>query len=181
MVYILVGTGFEEIEALSVCDILRRGGVEVKLAGVGDRRIKGGHGIEVVTDITIDEVDPQKAEMIVVPGGMGGVESIESSEKCSEILRAAHKAGVTLAAICAGPRVLAKPSLLEGKNITCYQGLESEMQGAKADSSRPFVTDGKIITGRGPGASFDFALELLRALKGAGTAEKVREGLCYVR
>ena len=99
MVYILIGTGFEEIEALSACDILRRGGVEVKLAGVGDRRIRGGHGIEVTTDITVDEINPQNAEMIIIPGGMGGVQSIEASAKCSEVITAAHKAGAVIAAI----------------------------------------------------------------------------------
>ncbi|HHU05706.1 MAG TPA: DJ-1/PfpI family protein [Clostridiales bacterium] len=179
MVYILIGTGFEEIEALSACDILRRGGVEVKLAGVGNRRIRGGHGIEVFTDITVDDIDPQKAKMIVIPGGMGGVESIESSAKCSEVIKAAHKAGAVLAAICAGPRVLAKLSLLEGKDVTCYPGLESQISGAKADSSRAFVTDGKIVTGRAPGASLDFALELLRVLKGSETAERIREDICH--
>jgi 4-methyl-5(b-hydroxyethyl)-thiazole monophosphate biosynthesis len=181
MVYILIGTGFEEIEALSVCDLLRRGGIQVLLAGIGERRIKGGHGIEVFTDITVDEVDPQAAKMIVIPGGMGGVESIESSARCSELIKSAYENGAVLAAICAGPRVLAKLSLIDGKSITCYPGLEDEMTGANVDTSRPLVTDGKIVTGRAVGSSLDFALELLRILKGAETAEKVREGIIHGR
>jgi len=181
MVYILIGTGFEETEALSVCDILRRGGVEVLLAGVESRRVRGGHGIEVFTDITVDEVNQHNAEMLVIPGGMGGVESIESSSKCSELIKGAYESGAVLAAICAGPRVLAKLSLIDGKSITCYPGLENEMTGAKADCSRPVVIDGKTVTGRAVGSSLDFALELLNILKGAGTAEKVRKSICHGR
>lgn len=181
MVYILIGTGFEEVEALSVCDILRRGGVKVLLAGVGERRIKGGHGIEVFTDITVDQLDAKDAEMLVIPGGMGGVESIESSAKCSELIKSARESGAVLAAICAGPRVLAKLSLIDGKNITCYPGLEDEMSGANVDSSRGVITDGKIVTGRAVGSSLDFALELLGILKGAETAEKIREEIFHAR
>jgi len=181
MVYILIGTGFEEIEALSVCDILRRGGVQVLLAGVGGRRIKGGHGIEIITDITVDDIETQNAEMLVIPGGMGGVVSIESSEKCSELIRSISARGAVLAAICAGPRVLSRLSLLNGKSITCYPGLEKDMTGAYADSSYAVVTDGKVVTGRAVGSSFDFALELLRILKGPETADKERLGICYER
>lgn len=181
MVYILIGAGFEEVEALSVCDILRRGGVQVLLAGVGSRRIKGGHAIEVCTDITVDEVNPRNAEMLVIPGGMGGVESIESCSKCSQLIKDAYENGAVLAAICAGPRVLARLSLLDGKSVTCYPGLEDEITGANVDSARPVVTDGRIVTGRAVGSSLDFALELLRILKGAEIAERIREDICHGR
>ena len=179
MVYIIIGAGFEEIEALTVCDILRRGGVDVSLAGVGDRKICGGHKIEIFTDIEVTDIKTEKAEMLIIPGGMGGVESIENSAQCSEIIKKAANECVRIAAICAGPRVLAKLNLLNGKKITCYPGMENEMTGAFADSSKKTVTDGSLITGRGAGAAADFAFSLLTALKGKIIMEKVRSGMYY--
>ncbi len=181
MIYILLGQGFEEIEALSVCDILRRGGVEVKLAGVGGLKITGGHGITVSADIDVSGIDLDVARMLVIPGGMGGVESIERSHECSDIIKKAAMRNTPLAAICAGPRVLARLSLLKGKKITCYPGMENEMTGALVDTAKATVTDGSLITGRGPGAAFDFALELLGYLKGQAAAEKIRLGMHYER
>ena len=179
MVFVLLGQGFEEIEALSVCDVLRRGGVEVELAGVGGLNITGGHGITVSADITVSEIRLDSAEMLVIPGGLGGVESMEKSAECSELIKSAAKRNIPLAAICAGPRVLAKLSLLNGKNITCYPGMEKEMTGAIADTSKATVSDENLITGRGPGAALDFALELLGYIKGEAAAEKVRFGMHY--
>ncbi len=181
MVYIILGQGFEEIEALSVCDILRRGGVEVKLAGVGGLQIIGGHKITALADITVNEIKLDNAEMLVIPGGLGGVESIEQSNECSELIKNAAKRELPLAAICAGPRVLARLALINGKNITCYPGMEKEMTGALVDTTKATVSDGSLITGRAPGAAFDFALELLAYLKGATAAEKVRLGMHYER
>ncbi len=179
MVYVIIGTGFEEIEALAPCDILRRGGAEVQLAGVGSKRITGGHGIEIATDIEAGEIITENADMLVIPGGLGGVKSIEGSAVCSDIIKKAAHEGVPLAAICAGPRVLAKLSLLNGRKITCYPGMESEMTGAEVDSSLKTVVDGKLITGRGAGAALDFSFELLAYLKGRDVAEKIRAGIYY--
>ncbi len=179
MVYIILGAGFEEIEALAPCDILRRGGAEVQLSGVGSKRITGGHGIEVAADIEVDDIKTENAEMLVIPGGLGGVRSIEGSPACSDIIKKAAREGVPLAAICAGPRVLAKLSLLNGRKITCYPGMEDEMTGAVVDSTLKTVRDGKLITGRGAGAALDFALELLAYLKGREAAEKIRTGIYY--
>lgn len=181
MVYIFVGQGFEEIEALSVCDILRRGGVEVQLAGVGGLEITGGHGIKISADIMISGIELSKADMLVIPGGIGGVESIEQSAECSLIIKNAAKREIPLAAICAGPRVLAELSLLSGKYITCYPGMDAEMTGAVVDTSKSTAADGSLFTGRAPGAALDFALELLEILKGRAVAEKVRSGIHYER
>ncbi len=181
MVYIFLGNGFEEIEALSVCDILRRGGIDVKLAGVGGLKITGGHGITVTADILVSGIQLDRAEMLVVPGGIGGVESIERSTECSDIIKNAAKKGTPLAAICAGPRVLARLSLLNGKKITCYPSMEMEMTGALADTTKSIMSDGSLITGRGAGAALDFAFMLLEALKGQAVAEKIRLGIHYER
>ncbi len=179
MVYIIIGTGFEEIEALTACDILRRGGVETSLAGVVGRRIKGGHGIEIFADLEAADIKIEKAKMLIIPGGLGGVESIENSAECSEIIKNAADESVALAAICAGPRVLAKLGLLIGKRITCYPGMEDEMTGASVDSTQKIVADGRLITGRGPGAAADFAFAILEALKGAEIADKVKADMHY--
>lgn len=179
MVYIIIGAGFEEIEALTVCDILRRGGVEASLAGVGGRTIKGGHGIEIFTDLEATDIKIEKAKMLIIPGGLGGVESIENSSECSEIIKKAACKGVMLAAICAGPRALAKLRLIDGKSITCYPGMESEMTGAVVDSSSNTITDGSLITGRGPGAAADFAFAILEILKGREMSNKVKAGMYY--
>jgi 4-methyl-5(b-hydroxyethyl)-thiazole monophosphate biosynthesis len=179
MVYIIIGTGFEEIEALTVCDILRRGGVDLSLAGVGGRHIKGGHGIEIFTDLEVSDIKTEKAKMLIIPGGLKGVENIENSAECSEIIKKAADEGVALAAICAGPRALAKLGLLNGKRITCYPGMEDEMTGALVDSTQKAVKDENIITGKAAGAAADFAFEILKTLKGGDIASKIKAGMYY--
>lgn len=179
MVYILLGEGFEEVEAIAPCDILRRGGVEVSLVGIGGKTITGAHGVRVESDIAVDEIDAASAEMIVIPGGLGGVEAIEGSAVASEKIVSAYAAGVELAAICAGPRVLAGLGLLAGKNATCYPGMESQMTGGVMKSKKSVVKDDKITTGRGPGSALDFGFALLEVLHGKDAAKKVREEMHY--
>ena len=179
MVYILLGTGFEEMEALAPCDILRRGGVPVKLAGVTGRKVRGGHGVEIVTDCILEDINLHDAEMIVIPGGLGGVESIEASAAAMQLIEDAYHRDIEVAAICAGPRVLARLGILEGKKAVCYPGMEGEMAGGKMTQKTSTVRDGKVTTGRGPGACIDFALKLLEILKDSKTAANVKEGLFY--
>ena len=178
MVYIVLGEGFEPIEAVAPCDILRRGGVEVQFAGIGGRKIAGAHGISVEADCTVEEMDAEQTEMIVLPGGMGGVHSILGSKTALDAVRNAYAAGKYVAAICAGPTVLAKLGLLEGRKATCYPGCEDRMEGADCTGAKT-EQDGKIITGQAPGRSLDFGLRLLAALRGTQTAENVRNGLVY--
>ena len=179
MVYILLGKGFEEIEAVATMDCLRRGGVRAEFASVGGKSVDGAHGITVTADTFVRKIDLSSAEMLIVPGGLGGVESIERSGEAMDILRRAFEAGVPLAAICAGPRVLAQIGALEGRNAVCYPGMEDQMGGAKIDNSRLSCVDGKIVTGRGPGAGVAFGLEVLRFLKGDAAADKVAAGMTY--
>jgi len=178
MVYILLGTGFEDIEAIAPCDILRRGGAEVKFAGIGGREITGSNGVVVKAECTVEEIDLAHAEMVVVPGGMGGVESILGCETALQTVRAAFDRGCYVAAICAGPMVLSRLGILEGKNVTCYPGLEPELDKALPVNAAA-VTDGKVITGRGPGAALDFGYALLTALKGKEISDKVRSDMVY--
>jgi len=178
MIYIILGTGFEEIEATAPCDILRRGNADVKYAAVGrERTVIGAHGIGILADCLVSEIEPGKGDRIVIPGGMGGVNSIKGSNETMEMIAAAAKRGADVSAICAGPSVLAKLGLLDGKQITCYPGCEDMMTGASCDSSKAARKDGSVITGRSPGAAVEFGLALLEDAKGAGAAAEVRRGL----
>ena len=180
MVYILLGQGFEEIEAITPCDILRRGGVPVSFAAVGENiLITGSHGISVRADVFVKEIELTVDDMIVIPGGMGGVNSIKSDITAMGLIENASKIGIVFGAICAGPSVLAKLSLIDNKNITCYPGCESIMGKAVCDCEKPTVIDDRYITGRAPGSAIDFGLSLLAHHKGNEVAEKIRMELVY--
>ena len=171
MVYILLGTGFEEVEAIAPCDILRRGGVEVKYAGVEGLKVTSAHNIDVMADCLLDDINLDDAEMIMVPGGGGGVECIEASEKAMGIIKAAYDKGIEISAICAGPRALSKVGIMEGRKGVCYPGMEDQIIGGIMSQETSTVRDGKVTTGRGPGAALDFGLAVLEVLRGKEAAE----------
>ena len=175
MVYVLLGTGFEEIEALAPVDLLRRAGIEVTTVGLNGKIVYGSHRIGVQADITIDELDISDAEMIVLPGGLGGVASIRGCSKALEAVKAVAAAGKYVAAICAGPTVLADLGLLTGVNATCYPGQIPNMKDALVVENAACVTDGKIITGTSAGTAVPFALALIEALKGAEAAGAIAD------
>lgn len=183
MVYILLGAGFEEAEALVTADVLRRADIPVTLAGIGGELIAGSHGIAVRADRPVEEVALEQGDMVVLPGGMGGVASIEASAAAMALVRrAAEDPGIWLAAICAAPALLARAGLLPaGAPCVCYPGMEGELSaaGAVPAMDRPAVTCGRLITGKGPGTAFDFGLALVEALAGAETAAQVRAALHY--
>ena len=179
MVYIVLGTGFEEMEAICPCDMLRRGGVDVQFAGIGGKLITGGKGIAVQADCTVEEMDLQAMDMIVLPGGLGGVHSILGSETAMSAIRYAHENGKYVAAICAAPSILAKLGITDGKKAVVYPGMEPEM-GSALMQDADAVRDGKVLTGRGPGAAMDFGLMLLETLKDAETAASVKDGMVYI-
>lgn len=180
MVAMLLGTGFEPLEAVAPCDILRRGGVEVKLAAIGEKLVEAGHGVRVEADCTLAELDVKNLEMIILPGGVGGVRAIGASNAALGAVREVYDAGGFVAAICAGPTVLAELGLLEGRRATCYPGCEDEMAGAVMQNAG-VVRDGRIITGRAAGAAADFGLALLAALKGEDEAKRVAAEIVYER
>ncbi len=180
MVYIILGQGFEEIEAVAPGDILRRGGVEVRYAAAGDTlAVPGSTGITVTADILARNIAPAKGDTVVIPGGMGGVNTIKHDAETMDMISSAAKNGVELAAICAGPSVLAKLGLLDGRDITCYPGCEKLMGKARCHCDETTMQDGSLITGRAPGAALDFGYALLAHLKGEHVSEDVREGMCY--
>ncbi len=172
MVYILLGTGFEEMEALTPVDLLRRAGVAVKTVGLNGKIIYGGHGIGVEADMELCE-PMTDLDMIVLPGGLGGVASIRGSEAALEAIRQAHAGGKFVAAICAGPTVLADLGILSGKKATCYPGQIPNMGDALVVEDAAVVRDGKLITGTSAGTAIPFALALIEALKGPEAAQAI--------
>ena len=173
MVYMLLGTGFEETEAIAPLDLLRRAGVDVLTVGVTGKTVYGGHNIGVEADITIDEMDLTNLEMIILPGGLGGVASARASQKAMDALRFAWENGKYVAAICAGPTVLADLGITDGKNATCYPGCESGMGSANVNTDAACVRDGMLITGASAGCAIPFGLALVEALKGKEAAEAI--------
>ena len=185
MVYILLGAGFEEAEALVTADVLRRANLPVSLVSVdGNPTVTGGHGITVTADRSIAVTVLEDGDMLVLPGGRGGVASMEESKAAMDLIReAAHEDDcVWLAAICAAPTLLARAGLLRsGVHAVCYRGMEGELSaaGAVPQMDRSAVVDGNLITGRGPGAAFDFGLKLVEVLAGEDAARTVAAGLVY--
>lgn len=183
MVYILLGTGFEEMEALVTADVLRRGNVAVSLVGIGGMSITGGHGITVACDTAVEAVGLSDGDMVVLPGGLGGVSSIEGSKAAMALVReAADRDDLYLAAICAAPTLLARKGIIgKGQQAVCYPGMEYMLTdaGAEAPMEQPAVVCGKLITSQAPGTAYDFALTLLSTLTDQTTADSVRADLHY--
>lgn len=177
MVYILLGSGFEEAEAVIPCDLLRRAGIETLFAGIGGHVIRGSHGITVQADALLEDIDENQLDMLILPGGMRGVQSISRSEAAASLIRRTWNAGKYVAAICAAPTILAKLGISDGLRATCYPGMEDQMQNADVQPSARAVRDGRLITSRAAGTAFDFSLELIRALKGNEAARKVAEAV----
>lgn len=175
MVYMLLGTGFEETEAVAPLDLLRRAGVNVLTVGIDGKTVTGSHKIKVEADITIGEMDLTTMEMIVIPGGLGGVASLRACPEALEALKFGWENGKYVAAICAGPTVLADLGIMEGKKATCYPGQEIHMGSAIMQENQAVVVDGKVITGTSAGTAIPFGLALVAALKGRETAEAIRK------
>ena len=172
MVYMLLGTGFEETESIAPLDLLRRAGVEIQTVGLNGKVIYGSHGIGVEADIEIGQLDLTALEMIILPGGLGGVASIRACDAAMKAVRFAWENGKYTAAICAGPTVLADLGIVDGKNATCYPGCEENMGSAKMVEAAA-VTDGKLITGTSAGCAVPFGLALIAALKGQEEADRI--------
>ena len=173
MVYMLLGTGFEETEAIAPLDLLRRAGVDILTVGINGKIVYGSHKIGVEADIELGEVNLTNLEMVILPGGLGGVASIRASKEAMDIVRFAYENNKFTAAICAGPTVLADLGIVDGKNATCYPGCEDGMGNAKMQENAASVIDGKLITGTSAGCAVPFGLSLIEVLKGKDEAERI--------
>ena len=179
-VLVCLADGFEEIEAIVPIDLMRRAGIEVVIAGVGDDTITGSRGVTVIPDGPIEGLKDASYDGILLPGGLPGATNLAASWEINELIISMINGGQLVAAICAAPAaVLGKAGILEGKQATCYPGAESFAPGVTFTQEEPVIVDGNLITGRGPGFAADFAFAVIEYLVGAETAREVRAGALF--
>lgn len=175
--FVFFATGFEETEAVGVVDVLRRAGINTQTVSItATKQVSGAHGIDIVTDLLFEEADYAGADALVLPGGMPGSNNLNAFEPLKELLLEQYRKEKVVAALCAAPLVPGGLGLLKNRKATCYPGFESKLIGATI-SQDAAVTDGHVITGKGPGFVFDFALAIVTALRGEAVAEEVAGGL----
>lgn len=179
MVVILLGHGFEESEAIVPADLLRRAGIEVVLAALEGAEVTSSHGVTVKADATLNALDANQIDLLFLPGGLGGVEAIQSCPAALELVRAVYDKGKYLSAICAAPTILGAMGLLKGRKAVCYPGMEDGLTGAKVQKGHGVVTDGNLITGEAAGSAFEFGLKLVELLKGSAAAQQVKDAVHY--
>jgi 4-methyl-5(b-hydroxyethyl)-thiazole monophosphate biosynthesis len=173
MVYVHLADGFEEIEAITIVDILRRAGLETETVSImGRLSVTGAHGVQIVADIVFEDAVYDNCELIVLPGGMPGATNLDEHARLREKIQSFARQDKKLAAICAAPLVLGHAGVLEGKEATCYPGFEAELTGAIPTETAVCVS-GNITTSRGPATAATFALELVRQLKSDAVSDSV--------
>ncbi|MDP6197670.1 MAG: DJ-1/PfpI family protein [Porticoccaceae bacterium] len=171
---VAIAEGSEEIEAVTIIDVLRRAGVEVTVASVGTNQITGAHGIVITADCSIDSCVDSSWDLIALPGGIPGAEHLAASQPLEALLRAQAERGALYGAICAAPAlVLGSKGLLQGKTVTGHPMFQQNMDAKELNSESRVVVDGNCITSQGPGTSLDFALELVEQLCGLVKREEV--------
>lgn len=173
---VVFADGCEEIEAVTVIDILRRGGVETVSASLDDTLVHGNHGIGIEADLDLDHALGQRFDMLILPGGQPGASHLAADPRVQRLLQDHARDGRYLAAICAAPGVLAAAGLLKGKRATSFPGAIQDLSGIEYLDAA-VVQDGKVVTSRGPGTAMDFALELLALLMGDGARQEVEARL----
>ena len=178
-VAVLLANGFEEIEAVTCIDILKRADQEVKIVGVGEMVIRGAHGIGISADIEIDSYG-DLPDAVVLPGGMPGVQNLFKAAKVISLIKEVHKKGNLVAAICAAPAyVLAPMGILDGKKVTCYLGCEKMLGEKVSYVDQDVVVDGNVITSKGPATAMAFALKIVDLLCGDKITHSIRQKLLY--
>jgi len=175
-VLVPLAQGCEELEAITVIDLLRRAGIGVVTAGLDDQPVRGSRGTVILPDVTLDEAVKQRFDMIVLPGGQPGADYLNDDPRIRGLLKEMAETGRYTAAICAAPRVLASAGLLQGRRVTSYPGALQDFDGFSY-SEEAVVQDGRVITSRGPGTAMDFALILIENLAGKEKRDEVEAGL----
>ncbi len=176
-IYIHLAEGFEEIEAITIIDVLRRAGLNaVSVSVSGNSMVTGSHNIAVKADILFKDADYRQAEMLILPGGMPGAKNLSEHKELNAHLLDFFNEGKPLGAICAAPMVLGKLGILKGKSVVSFPGFETYLKGASIKNSS-VVKDGNIITGRGPGVALQFALEIVKLFKDEETSSKLKKSM----
>lgn len=180
-VAVLLADGFEEIEGLTVADVLRRAGIRLDMVSIMKREwVTGAHQIQVKADCLFETTDFSEVQMVVLPGGLKGMQNLEAHEGVQKLLRRFEGEHRYIGAICAAPTILGRMGLLEGRKATAYPSMEDGLLGADV-SYEGVVADGNVITGRGMGVSIDFALRLIEALRDKELADEIAEQIVYRR
>lgn len=174
-VLVPLAEGFEEIEAVAIIDVLRRAGLAVKVAGLTGKTVTGSHGIALLADCTLDEVDAGSLAMIVLPGGQPGTNNLERDPRVLALVRELEASGRRVGAICAAPKVLAAAGILEGREATSHPGVRGELRGARVVEDPRVVRAGRVITSQGPGTALEFALAIVEDLCGGAKARELAE------
>jgi len=178
-VYVFLADGFEEIEGLTVVDLLRRAGIEVQTVSIMESPLShGSHGIEVKADLLFDEIGTEAVQLLVLPGGMPGTTHLAAHEGLARLLREQDAAGRRIAAICAAPTVLGQLGLLKGKTAVCYPGLEEQLTGASVTTNQVEICQ-NVTTSRGMGTAIPFGLSLVAQLRGEETADKLAKSIVF--
>src|SRR3990172_4691678 len=175
-VVVPLADGFEEVEAMSIVDILRRAGIEVVIAGLHGGHIESARKVRIIPDTTIDTINPEDFAMIVLPGGQPGSDNLNADERVKKLLRDFHAQGKLTCAICAAPYVLANAGLLEGKRATAFPSFKDRLGGAVYEE-KAVVEDGNVLTSRGPGTAFSFGLAIVARLVSKEKAQKIKEAM----
>lgn len=176
----LFATGYEEVEALTVVDLLRRAGVECEMVASDDAKtVTGAHGIEVTMDAGISDIHGT-CDAVILPGGIPGVPNLKANPKVEEVVKEQYESGAYVAAICAGPTALGAFGILNDKNATCYPGCEGQLF-SKSHSTDSVVVDGNVVTSRGVGTAIEFGLKLVELLIDRKTADDLAAKIVYKR
>ena len=175
-ILIPLAPGFEEIEAITIVDVLRRAGLDVTTAGLTGESITGAHGVTVQADTTMDGIDAKSFDMVALPGGLPGAEHLRDDTRVTGSLKAVHDAGGWAAAICAAPIALSAAGLTCGRKVTSYPGF-GEQVNCESYSEDRVVADRRVLTSRGPGTSLEFALAIVEYLVSKECADGLREGM----
>lgn len=175
-ILVVLADGFEEIEFTAPVDIWRRIQLNVVTAGLNSKKVTGSHGIVIEADTTLKEVDLSQVKLVFLPGGMPGSRNLQESDFLMNVLNKVYNDGGITTAICAAPIALGRAGLLKGKKATCYPGFENMLDGASYTAARVEI-DGRVITGKGPGVSFEFAAAVAAALGKKDAVEKTFEGM----
>ena len=176
-VLVPIAEGCEELEAVTIIDLLRRAGIEVITAGLEAGPVKASRGVVLIPDTTLDEALSQEYDMVVLPGGGPGSDRLDADVRIRDLLIKMANSEKFTAAICAAPKVLNNAGLLKGKAATCYPGVLGDSDLPGLDTNQPVVQDGKVVTSRGPGTAIDFSLTLIENLIDSKTRDEVEAGL----
>ena len=180
MIYIFLAPGFEEIEAIVPRDVLKRANIDVNTVSIGEKIVESTKELKVISDITINEVDMENIDGIVLPGGTPGTSNLEKCEQLIEIIKTCEEKKLLIAAICAAPSILGKLGILSGKDVCCFPDAEIEkyLAGAKINGKDVNVCE-NIITSKGPGTAFQFAFSIVEYLRGSQVRQKLSAGMQF--